>query len=386
MLFGELRDAVAVVKRVVGAVDPSRLKSADALALLEVFSEGEKLCSTGKTLVAVRAADTNEWARKGHRTPAAWLAGATGVTQGEARNVLESSERLDDLPATAAAARQGALSQDVLNEIASAGSAANEGRLLDAARRGLRDLQETARKIKAAQPGADDRYAAIRASRRFRTWTGNDGAFCFDGRLTPDAGALLKAAVDAEADKIFREARANGVREPFDAYAADALVRVATRARGEGEPAAPRVMAHLTVPIALLRGDGRGDDGVSEMAEIAGVGPVPVSVARDLLGDCFFKILVTDGVDVAAITSRKRSIREPIRWSLYERSGKACEIEGCHLRSGLQIHHWRVDFAKDGPTELANLMLICSHHHDRITNDGFDVAQQPDGAFRLVPP
>ena len=39
-----------------------------------------------------------------------------------------------------------------------------------------------------------------------------------------------------------------------------------------------------------------------ELCEIAGVGPVPVSVAKELLGEAIVKLVITNGVDVANVT------------------------------------------------------------------------------------
>src|SRR5258706_556594 len=78
-----------------------------------------------------------------------------------------------------------------------------------------------------------ERYEQIRRSRYLRHWTDRDGAVRFDARLTPDSGARLLAAVDAHKFRIVEQARKAGVRERFDAYAADALVALAGGAAGE---------------------------------------------------------------------------------------------------------------------------------------------------------
>ncbi len=54
----------------------------------------------------------------------------------------------------------------------------------------------------------------------------------------------------------------------------------------------PRYLALLRVDAEALR---RGRVQGAELCEIAGVGPVPVSVARDLLGDAVLKLVITPG-------------------------------------------------------------------------------------------
>src|SRR2546430_16916238 len=57
---------------------------------------------------------------------------------------------------------------------------------------------------------------------------------------------------------------------------------------------------------ALTRGWVEGD----EVCEIAGLGPIPVRVARELLGDAVVKLVITKGVDVVKV-SLKKSHRFP---------------------------------------------------------------------------
>jgi Domain of unknown function (DUF222) len=61
----------------------------------------------------------------------------------------------------------------------------------------------------------------------------------------------------------------------------------------------PRYLALLRVDVEALR---RGSVTGGELCEIAGVGPVPVTVARGLLGDAIVKLVITDGVDVLNVT------------------------------------------------------------------------------------
>ena len=58
----------------------------------------------------------------------------------------------------------------------------------------------------------------------------------------------------------------------------------------------PRYLALLRVDAQALR---RGHVQGEELCEIAGVGPVPVSVAKEVLGDAIVKLVITNGVDVA---------------------------------------------------------------------------------------
>jgi len=87
----------------------------------------------------------------------------------------------------------------------------------------------------------------------------------------------------------------------------------------------PRYLALLRVDLtALHRGRVTGD----ELCEIAGVGPIPVTVARDLLGDAVLKLVITRGIDVATVTHLGRgptaAQRIALAWTSPHCSGLGC--------------------------------------------------------------
>ncbi|MDE0131688.1 MAG: HNH endonuclease signature motif containing protein [bacterium] len=50
-----------------------------------------------------------------------------------------------------------------------------------------------------------------------------------------------------------------------------------------------------------------------------------------------------------------------------------------------QAHHI-VPWEADGPTDIDNLVLLCSRCHHQVHDDGWRVQQSPDGKRRLRPP
>src|SRR2546421_128779 len=85
---------------------------------------------------------------------------------------------------------------------------------------------------RAGRPGAGGvreagaRRQRIHASRHLRAWTDAEGAWHLHLRHNPEVGARVMAALGPVRDRLFRTARAEGHREPPEAYAADALVEV----------------------------------------------------------------------------------------------------------------------------------------------------------------
>ncbi len=243
MVLALLERSLEDIRATVRGLEPEKLACSDAAVLFDVFSALERAAVAGKTLLAPRAADSGVWKTKGHRSPAAWVAEVTGSGLGEAIGMLETAQRLQELPETTAAFRRGELSAPQVREIATtaAGNPSTEGELLAAAgRNGLKGLKEHCGRVRARSAGeaaARARYEEIRKSRFLRTWTDQDGAGRVEAKLAPDDMGRFMSAIRCEANAVFGEARKAGLREPMVAYEADALVALVT-GTGTGEPEA----------------------------------------------------------------------------------------------------------------------------------------------------
>jgi hypothetical protein len=245
--------------------------------------------------------------------------------------------------------------------------------------------------------------ARIHQDRRCRTWTDEDGAFRLDALLAPEAGARVLASLTAQSDRRFAAARADGTEEPTDAYRADALVALitgqgiltptatthrstttgskTTQPTTTGRTPDPRATMVLRVDLDALR---RGSVGEGEICEIPGVGPVPVEVAREHLGDALVDLVITNGVDVTTICRLGRSIPVPLQIALTERD-RTCVVPGCGVAVGLERDHWQVAFAQGGTASMDNLALLCRHHHQLKTHHGFQLVGGPPH-WEFLPP
>jgi hypothetical protein len=127
----------------------------------------------------------------------------------------------------------------------------------------------------------------------------------------------------------------------------------------------PRYLALLRIDAAALR---RGHIDGGELCEIAGVGPVPVTVARDLLGEAIVKLVITRGVDVANITHLGRGPTSAQKIALMW-TNPTCTVEGCHRRR-IEYDH-RKPWAQTRHTRLDELDPLCEFHHDLKTRLGW---------------
>lgn len=398
----ELQAAVESIAGVVGSLDPPRLAASDATALLDTFTRAKRLCEAGEALCAARAVATSAHRREGQGDPARWLAARTGGSVASASAALSTAGTLESLPGLDAALRAGELSMARATEVASVGPAdpAAADALVGLAKAGtLRQLKDHAAALRAragSAQGESDAYMSIHRRRYLRHYAEPDGAFRLDARLCPDVGAALLAVIDAETAVVFEQARRESRGESRHAYAADALAKLVLTdtGQGQGTPAPgtggltragkpTRAAAQVSIRVdacALRRGYVQGD----ERCEIPGVGPVPVATARALLGDSVLRLVITEGVDVAGVCHLGRCIPAKVRTALEERD-PSCVVPGCDVSHGLEIDHYVVAFADEGPSELWNLARICKAHHLLKTHRGYRLLGGP-GAWRWLSP
>ena len=181
------------------------------------------------------------------------------------------------------------------------------------------------------------------------------------GALPPELGVPIVNRLEAETDRIRREARRQGTDEPRAAHMADALVKLLAgqgQAKGRG--------ADLVV-VCDLRAWRRDRAVEGEVCHILGGGPVPVAVAKELGSDGFLKAVVHDGVRIDTVAHFGRRIPAELRTALDlgpppNLEGVCCVEEGCGRRYGLEWDH--VDpLANGGQTCLDNLESRCWPHH-----------------------
>ena len=388
-MFDTLKRLLSSARSVVSSLDQAPLSDDDAVSLVELFAELERLSVAGRSLASRRVAESKIWQREGHRTAADWVAAKTGSKIAEARDSLQLARRLEELPALRHAFTSGALSHEQAHAVSAAAwiDPASERALVDAAR--TKPLQALKRDCQAVHDAAvvDDiaAYKRVHEARYFKTWREGNAIRC-DGRFTVDDGAILESAVAKAADKIFAQARKQGRRESAGAYAADALITLArnaaNRSASSNDADAPVatevsiVIDYETFITAKRSSDSR--------CEIPGVGPIPAATARAMAGDSFLKFVVMKAEDIQAVVHFGRTIPARVRSGLKVRDPH-CQVPDCTQNQHLEIDHWRIDFAHGGPSSMDNLVRICRFHHRQKTLDGYRLTGGP-GKWRWHPP
>lgn len=398
MFRSALEQRVEVAETAIGQVaaglDPDAIPASEATRIYEGLERIVRTATAARVLLARRVDDSMEWKRKGFRSAAEFLAAKSGTSLGAAKTDLETSSALRELDETRRQMLDGSLSPDQGGVIAGAAKrnpGAERNLIKKAKKANLQELREEAAKAKAAaDPSPEATHARLHRERRTTTFTDAEGARNLRLRGPVDSASVIQAELDRLTDYIFRERGKAGTTECRDAYAYDAAVEMARRsaradaaADGEkrGKQPRPEHLALLRIDIsALWRGHVEGD----ELCEITGLGPIPVGVARRLLGDALLKLVITNGQAVAHVTSLTRGPTQAMKYaSLW--TSPTCVVEGCSRTIIEHDHRTGAEFKDTQHTRLDELDQVCPGHHDLHTYGGWALVAGT-GKRPMVPP
>ena len=376
------------IKRFLCSFEPGLYSGEDAKTLVGLFSELKHLAASGIMRAAVRVEETRLHEREGHKRTGTWLAGLTGESVGQAASMLEAARSIEAHPEISEAFRSGSLSEAKAKEIASAADACPDeaANLVEAAAKmelgALKRHCSDVRAVASSEEESVDRYEQMRRKRFCRIWRDSDDFARLEARLTPDAMAVLRSCLEPFEKQVFDDARKEGRHESHQAYMADALVEMAKASRsGSKAPTTDRTLVRVRVDLGALK---RGHPVPGETCSIPGLGPLPVALVREILGDSLLELVITEGEDVKTVCSDSRYIKRALRIALEERDQTCC-VPDCTMSDPLEIDHKDTDYAKGGETRIDNLARLCPYHHHQKTYRGWRLEGGP-GQWRFVGP
>lgn len=173
-------------------------------------------------------------------------------------------------------------------------------------------------------------------------------------------------------------------RDPRDhgARMLDALTELCRRAQTaellpDQHGATPRVM--ITLDAETLRtgiGQATTEDGLD----------IPASALRRICCDAEIIPVVLGGRSEVLDVGRLQRLVTPAIWKALVARDRHCRFPGCR-RPPLMCHaHHVVHWIDDGPTNLANLLLLCGHHHRLVHSGPWRVELDPCGHAEFRPP
>jgi hypothetical protein len=385
-LIDEVTGAVRTLRRAVRVVAPGSISGDEAVALVDLLAEAERIVASGVARLTPRVMETGAFAKTGHACGADWLAAASGSSAGAARSRLAAAERAAAEPALARTLRDGQLSAPELKVLSDAALSAPDSlpelvemAVGESSHKELADAASRAKCAARSNESARQRRARVRAARHFDWHQDEHGGI--RGEFLCDEVAWSRVGPRLEARAKARWKEAGSVEgESLSAHRLDAFLELLGTG-SDNVPQAGQAHALVIVDAAALR---RGSLRRGDTCEIEGVGPVSLEMATELLGEATAQFVITSGRDVTAVTSSTRTIPSRVGAALVVRD-RTCVVPGCGKRLGLETDHADVDFAQGGKTDLGNLVRLCPAHHDMKTNGGWRVVGGP-GRWRWLPP
>ena len=337
---------------------------------------------------ALRAFDAEHaWAEDGSLSLAAWLAAHGRRSREEAHREAVVSKRLGQLPATAAAWAQGALSSSQVGAVVANVSAehaslyaADEDELTPAL--AVLSVRDTAAAMRSwrlhAEATSDGPEPASRPSELHLSET-LEGRRELSGHLSVEDAAVVEAAIAAAA----RDFDPGELPLPSAAERrAAALVDVCRwfLDNRTSPSSGNRSRPHVSVVVGLkeLVSGGPG--------QLANGTPVPGRTTEWLSCDSeLHRIVMAGRSTVLDYGSSVRTI-SPALWAALVVRDRHCRHPGCDRPPPWCDAHHVVHFAKGGPTRLANLVLGCTRHHHLWHDQVWQLSLARDGTLTLVSP
>ena len=343
--------------------------------------------ATARLLELIGEFDAREGWGIGFHSCAHWLAWRVGLDLGAARERVRVARALPALPRIAAALASGELSYAKVRALTRVATPETEERLLKVGEAGTAaHVERLVRAWRRVDRNAENRETVRRhRSRALHVYQDEDGMVVIHGRLTPEVGAVVKQALKAACDRMYRRARVNdpeGDPPSVGQQQADALGLIAeTALHHDLDPGAPgeryQVVVHVDEP-ALADPDQPGQSVLEEGTHVS------AETSRRLACDASRVVMRHDADGaVVEIGARTRTIPPALRRALQHRD-HGCRFPGCELQftDGHHIRHW----ANGGPTTLSNLALLCRRHHRAVHEQGFTLEREPGGELRFRRP
>jgi len=260
----------------------------------------------------------------------------------------------------------------------------------------VRQVQGLARQVRDRldEDGAEPRDQIRRQRRSLKLIPQPDGMVRLVWDMPPETAGLVRAGIDALVGEQLRAARDRVPSSLADTGMADIDDRTLPQRRADAaeellrhaiscdRPGGDRPVVTMVVRMTLDQLlDGLG------AAQIDGIDArISATTARLLAAEANVIPTVLGGAGEVLDLGRARRLFSPAqRQALAERYG-GCAFPGCgHPPSYTEAHHLQW-WSRGGPTDLANGIPLCSFHHHRIHDDGWEIQVRDHIPYFIPPP
>ncbi|QUR68126.1 HNH endonuclease signature motif containing protein [Mycobacterium spongiae] len=325
--------------------------------LFEELAEltGQRNAIDGRIVEIVAELDRDQhWGATGARSVAGLVAWKTGSSPGNATTIATVAHRLEEFPRCAHGMREGRLSLDQVGVIAHRAPEGSDAHFAELAGVATVNQLRTALKLEPRPEPNSDPHPQPSI-----TTSSDDEYTCWRIKLPHIDAAKFDAALAAHRDALIAAWRRDREHndQPSDHAppmpgTVDAFLRL-VEAGWDAEATRRPHGQHTTVVMHL---------DVHQRTAALHLGPLLSDSQRRYLGcDATYEVWFERDGEVIGAGRATRQINRRLRRALEHRD-RACAVPGCGASRGLHAHHIR-HWEDGGPTELANLVLVCPYHH-----------------------
>ncbi|GAB4006189.1 HNH endonuclease signature motif containing protein [Nocardioides ultimimeridianus] len=365
------------------------LRTRDKADLLTDIARVESQLAELKLRVLAASGDVAD--EHGSRDAGCWLAHATRITGSAGRAALRLAEALEAHPLTATAMREGAV-----NEAQARVIIRSIDRLSEAVDQSVR-LQAEAHLIE---------LAAIYDPKDLQVLGTKILEVVAPDIAEAELGKALEREEQAAGDEVAIRIRKRGngitrwICDLPDAVSERALTyleaqdspRVTqTRSRNRGE-----AFCRLLELLDPKRLPDHGGDATTIMVTIpfegllnelgsAMLGDTVISASEARRLACTAKIIpvVLGGTSEPLDLGRARRLFQPPQRKAMRLRDRRCRAEGCSIPAAWCEAHHLTPWSQGGRTDLADGVLLCSHHHHRAHDTRYDMTKLTTGDYRF---
>jgi hypothetical protein len=343
--------------------------------LFEELAEltGQRNAIDGRMVEIVAEIDGDQlWGATGARSVPALVAWKTGCSPTNAYTIATIASRLAEFPRCAQGMREGRLSADQVGVIAARAGEGSDEHYAQLASVATVNQLRTAVKLEprpepdpAPEPERSITTTATEAGSCYRIILGHHDAATFDAALASHREALITAWKNDHGDSASQQ------RPPMPTTV-DAFMRL-IEAGWDTEATRRPHGQHTTVVVHL---------DVAQRAAALHLGALLSDDERRYLTcDATCEVWFERAGEPIGAGRATRLINRRLRRALEHRQ-RSCAVPGCGATRGLHAHHLQ-HWEDGGPTELANLVLVCPYHH-RLHHRGIITLTGPASALQVT--
>jgi hypothetical protein len=246
-----------------------------------------------------------------------------------------------------------------------------------------RHVKNTAKAL--VSDGGLSRLEQQRRETHFKMWNDVDGNLQVRGQFDPERGAIFQNLVSQRVEAMFHSGDgdvrleiAPGIQPNHhrNALALLELVRGAGSSLVDGDrPVRAELVVH--VDLETLQNKVKAHTGEAVCRTSFGA-DLPIETIRRIACDADIIPVVLNGPSVPIDVGRSKRLATAHQRRALESVHETCAIDGCVVPfHHCSIHH--IDYWENGgPTDLDNLIPLCSRHHHKAHEGGWKLSLDPN--------